>query len=185
MASALANRYARALVDVVTGPAAAALAATPDRTAAELEDFVRTLRESSELRHVLLSPAVAPEKKRTILSALSARLGLSRATLNFIRVVIDHRRVALLDEMLAAFRAMLDERAGIVRADVLTPRPVDPEQESALAARLGQLTGKKVRLHFSVDPALLGGVIARIGSTIYDGSIRGQLHALQRRLSAG
>ena len=181
MAAALATRYARALVDVATKAGAAT---TPEKTAVELADFIAVLNRSAELRGVLVSPAVAPAKKKLIITEIGARLGLSRTTLNFLRVVIDHRRLALLPEMLPAFQALLDERMGVVRAEVASAQAVDPDQQSALAARLGALTGKRARLHFTVDPSLLGGVVARIGSTIYDGSVRGRLQAIGRRLAA-
>ena len=181
MASALANRYARALVDVITKPGAAV---TPEKTTAELESFVSTFQASPELRNVLISPAVAPQKKRAIIAGLGERLGLSRTTQNFLYVITNHRRLGLLDQILAAIERLLDERLGVVRAEVASAQPVEPEQQSAVAAGLGKVTGKQVRARFSVDPSLLGGVVARIGSTIYDGSVRGRLQALERRLIA-
>lgn len=181
MAGAIANRYARALVDVTTRSGAPA---SPEQLTRELSDFVEVLHGSQELRNVLLTPAVATGKKKALVETLGGRLGLGKITRNFINVVIDHRRVPLLGEMLASFQTLLDERRGIVRADVVAAQPVDDAQQSALAGKLGEMTGKQVRLQLSVDPALLGGVVARIGSTIYDGSVRGQLHALGRRLAS-
>ena len=181
MAAALANRYARALVDVAVKPGAAE---TPERIAVELADFLTAFRSSAELRSVLVSPAVAPEKKRSVLAGLGEKLGLGRTTQNFLRVVIDHRRLALVGEMLSAFQALLDERAGIARAEVTAAQPVEETQQAALAEKLSGVTGKRVRAQFAVDPALLGGAVARIGSTIYDGSVRGRLRAIGRRLAA-
>lgn len=181
MAGALANRYGRALVDVVTRPGAAV---TPEKATTELADFLVALEASPALRNVLISPAVAPGKKTAIIAELGRRLDLSRTIQNFLRVVIDHRRLALLEEMAAAFEAQLDERRGVVRARIASAQPVDSDQQSALAAGLGQLTGRQVRLDFSVDAKLLGGLVARIDSTIYDGSVRGRLRALGRRLAA-
>jgi F-type H+-transporting ATPase subunit delta len=181
MASAVANRYARALVEVVTKPGAPS---TPESTTAELGAFLEAFRSSVELRSVLLSPAVAPQKKKNILSGLGARLGLSRATQNFLYVVTDHRRLNLLGEMLAAFESLLDERRGVVRAGVTTAQPAAPDQQAALTSQLGERTGRHVRARFDSDGGLLGGVVVRIGSTIYDGSVKGRLAALQRRLGA-
>jgi F-type H+-transporting ATPase subunit delta len=180
MAGALANRYASALVDVVSRTPVPG----PEKTAAELAAFLAAFHASLDLRNVLLSPAVAPDKKKAVILALGARIGLSGTTANFLRVVTDHRRLGLLDEMLAAFQALLDERHGILRADVASAQPVQEDLQSALAAGLSRVTGKQVRPRFTVDPALLGGVVARIGSTIYDGSVRGRLHVLGRRLAA-
>ncbi|HYM12842.1 MAG TPA: ATP synthase F1 subunit delta [Bryobacterales bacterium] len=184
MARALANRYARALVDVVTGTAPVSSGIVPEEITGELRDFIAAFRSSTDLRNVLESPAVAPDKKKTIITEIGQSLGLSRVTRNFILTVAAHRRLPLLEEMLEGFETLLDERRGVVRADVAAARPVEAEQQSNLAARLGAVTGKQVRLHFSVDPSLLGGVLARIGSTVYDGSVKGQLHALGRRLAA-
>jgi len=179
MASALATRYAQALVDVVTRAAGAT-----EGVAAELASFSAAVGTSPELRSVLLSPAVALVKKKAVLAGVAARLGLSRTTLNFLYVVTDHRRLALLPEMKAAFQALLDERLGIVRADVAAAAPLAPDQQSELAARLTARTGKQVRLNTSTDPALLGGLVVRVGSTVYDGSVRGRLRALESRLKA-
>ena len=180
MATALANRYARALADVVTKPDAEL---GPEKATAELASFLAVFQASHELRSVLVSPAVPPAKKKAVLSGLGARLGLSRTTMNFLFVATDHRRLEMLDEVVAAFASVLDERLGILRAEVASARQIDSEQQSALASRLGGLTGKQVRPQFAVDPALLGGLVTRIGSTIYDGSVRGRLHAIQRRLA--
>jgi len=180
MASAVATRYARALVDVVTKPGAAS---TPEAATAELDSFAAAFAVSAELRNVLLSPAIAPVKKKAVIAGLASRLGLSRTTRNFLYVVADHRRLGMLPEMRAAFQGLLDERLGIVRVDVASAQPIDAGQQQALAARLGERTGRQVRLNCSADPALLGGLVARIGSTIYDGSVRGRLRAIERRLA--
>lgn len=181
MASALANRYARALVEVVTKPGATA---TPEAAAAQLTAFLETFRGSLELRNVLLSPAVSPAKKRSILAGLGSRLGLGQVAENFLYVVTDHRRLTLLGEMLAAVQALLDERRGVVRAEVTTAQPAGADDQGALAAALSHKTSGDVKARFQTDPGLLGGAVVRIGSTIYDGSVRGQLSALQRRLGA-
>jgi len=99
-------------------------------------------------------------------------------------VVAHHRRLLLLAEMLSAFQVLLDERAGIVRAEVAAAQPMEEPQQAALAEKLSRVTGKRVLPQFAVDPALLGGAVARIGSTIYDGSVRGRLRAIGRRLAA-
>jgi F-type H+-transporting ATPase subunit delta len=149
-----------------------------------LRSFTATLSQSVELQNVLLSPAVTLEKKKALLDKLANRLGINRITLNFLKIVTDHRRLSYLDEMLSGFQTLLDEKLGIVRAEVAAAQPVEEEEQAALAARLSEITGKKVRLDFSVDPRLLGGAVARIDSTIYDGSVRGQLQAIQRRLAS-
>ena len=181
MASALANRYAQALVEVVIKPGTVT---TPAAVTAELGAFLAAFRTSPDLRSVLLSPAIAPGKKKSLIAALGSRLGVTRITQNFLYVVADHRRLSLLGEMLAAFEALLDERSGAVRADITTAQPAAAEDQNVLTARLNQKTGRSVRSRFSVDASLLGGVVVRIGSTIYDGSVKGRLAALERRLGA-
>jgi F-type H+-transporting ATPase subunit delta len=181
MASAVANRYARALVDVIARPGSPVNA---EQALAELGAFAAAFSSSLELRNVLLSPAVPPVKKRIVITQVGDKLDLSKTSRNFLCVVADHRRLALLDEMVAAVQGLLDERLGIVRAAVTSAQPVTPGQQEAVAAQLSALTGRQVRAQFSVDPALLGGIVARIGSTIYDGSLRSQLHALERDLAS-
>jgi F-type H+-transporting ATPase subunit delta len=181
MASAVANRYARALADVVSKPGPGL---TPESVVAQIAGFLEAFRSAPELRNVLLSPAVAPQKKKNIISRLGAQLGLSQVAQNFLFVVIDHRRMNLLGEMLAAFEALIDERMGVVRTDITTAQPAGKEEQDGLARRLSQKTGRRVRARYGVDPALIGGAIVRIGSTIYDGSVRGQLRAFERRLGA-
>ncbi len=180
MAGAVANRYARALVDVTTKPGAPV---SPDRVTAELSDFIAILDASAELRHALASPAVPQKSKKTLVDHLSVRLGLSGMTRNFLMVIVDHRRAGMLREMRFAFQAQLDERMGIARADVAAAQPVEDEQRAAIAERLGRLVGKQVRLNVTIDASLLGGAVARVGSTIFDGSLRGQLRALERKLA--
>jgi len=181
MASALANRYARALVEVVTKAGAAG---TPETVIGQLAAFQDVFRGSAELRSVLLSPAVPPAKKKAIIAGLGSRAGLGQVARNFLYVVADHRRLTLLSEMLAAVQALLDDQRGVVRAEVTTAQPAGPDDQSVLTARLSQRTGRNVQTRFQTDPGLLGGAVVRIGSTIYDGSVRGQLGALQRRLGA-
>jgi F-type H+-transporting ATPase subunit delta len=180
MAAALANRYARALADVVTAPGSEV---TAEEAVAQLGAFAALLESSSELRRVLTSPTVPPARKKALLARLGSRLGVARTTQNFLYVVSDHRRLGLLGQMREALEKLLDERMGVARAAIASAQPIEAVHQAALAGKLSRLTGKQARLEFAVDPALLGGVVARIGSTIYDGSVRGRLRALGRRLA--
>jgi F-type H+-transporting ATPase subunit delta len=177
--SSVAARYAGALVDVVTGPSGA-----PQETLEQLRRFERLLASSTELRHALDSPAVAASRKRAVVSRLAEELTLSGVAQNFLFVLIDHRRLDALSQILDLFEIQLDERLGFARAQVSSARQLNENQRAGLSERLEQLTGKRVRVQFVVDPGLIGGVVARIGSTVYDGSVRGQLAALERRLGA-
>ena len=179
MALALASRYARALADVVLDPSAGM---EPRAAAAELRKFDELLSDTPQLQNALLSPAITPARKRHVVGRICEILGTPRVIRNFLFVVISHRRIALLDEIRRAFQSLLDDRLGMAEAAVASARELSAEQREAVGAQLSRLTGKKVRCVFSVEEPLLGGLAARIGSTVYDGSVRGQLARLRRSL---
>jgi F-type H+-transporting ATPase subunit delta len=179
--SAVAARYANALADVVAVPSSPL---RPDAALAELRAFEAALSGSPELHNALVTPAVPAGRKKAVIARVGDVLRLSRIPRNFLFVLIDHRRIAALADILQTFETVLDERLGFARADVASALELTPRQRESLNSHLERLTGKRVRARYSVDPALIGGVVARIGSTVYDGSVRGQLHSLQRRLSA-
>jgi F-type H+-transporting ATPase subunit delta len=181
ISSAIASRYAGALVDVVT---ASASRMDPAEAVTQLRAFGSALDSSVELRHVLASPAVAPARTRQVVRRIAEQLGLVPVIRNFLLILTDHRRAAALDEIIESFELLLDERLGFARAEVQSARDMDERQRAALSAELARLTGKQVRMRFVVDPGLIGGVVARIGSTVYDGSVRGQLDTLGRKLGA-
>ena len=179
MPRALAFRYARALADLVLAPGSAA---EPEAVAAELDLFQRTLEGSPDLKLVLESPTVPAARKRAVVGRLGDSLPLTSLMRRFLFVLIDHRRVPLLGDVREAFQAEIDERLGLVRASVASARPLGPEEREKILATLGRLTGREARAEFLVEHDLIGGVVARIGSTVYDGSIRGQLQGLKQRL---
>ena len=179
--SALANRYAQALADVVTAPGAAVRA---DAAVVQLRSFEAALKSSVELQNALISPAVSPARKRAVVAKIGERLGLAPIARNFLFVLIDHRRIGQLTEVLHKFELIVDERLGFARAEVTSARPLTDAQQAALARRLGLVTGKQIRIRATVDRSLIGGAVARIGSTVYDGSVRGQLAAIGKRLGA-
>jgi F-type H+-transporting ATPase subunit delta len=156
----------------------------PEEAVAQLRAVEEVVSGSAELRTALMTPAIQPGNKRTVMRKLMDELSVSRVIRNLIFVVIDHRRVGLLTEIREAFEILMDERLGFVRADVISAAPLEQEQSALLQSELSRLEGKQVRLRLSVDPALLGGAAARIGSTVYDGSIRGQLQEMRRKLAA-
>jgi F-type H+-transporting ATPase subunit delta len=180
ISQAIVTRYASALVDVITGPKGMDAA----QASQQLHAFEALLVESAELRNVLSSPAVAPARKRAVVKDLADRLGVARIVRNFLLVLTDHRRLAALAQVIDSFEIQLDERLGFVRASLLSARELDDRQKTALVDGLSRFTGKKVRARFSVQADLIGGVVAHIGSTLYDGSVRGQLNSLGRRLAS-
>jgi len=180
MSSAVANRYARALVDLVTAPGSPV---QPEDAVAQVRAISAMVAGSEELRTALLTPAIPNSRKRAVLGRLLGEMPVSELVRNFVYVIIDHRRIGMLPEMSEAFDLLVDERLGFVRAEVRSASALDARRSAGLEAELSRLTGRRMRLHFSVDSTLLGGVVARLGSTVYDGSIRGQLQQLRRQLT--
>ncbi len=178
MSLAVANRYARAFVDV-----AVAARLNPAEVQEQLLSFGALWQESPELRGILLSPAVSVARKRAVIERLCARLGVGEKVRNFILVIGGHRRLALYTVICQAVEARMDERMGLLRARITSAREITASQQSSLEAALASRTGLPVRCDFAVDGALLGGAVARIGSTIYDGSVRGRLEELRHKLA--
>jgi F-type H+-transporting ATPase subunit delta len=179
--SALASRYARALVDVATEPKAGV---DPRQVLEQLRAFVEVYAGSAELRNALTTPSVPPARKRAVVARIGEKLGFSRIARNFLFVLADHRRFAVLAEIVEAFDILLDERLGFLRAEISSARDLNPKLQNAVSHELERVTGKKVRMRFALDRRLIGGLVARIGSTVYDGSVRGQLRMLGKRLEA-
>lgn len=180
MPAAVATRYARALADLVTKPGAAA---DPEHVSADLQLFEEALAASAQLRNVLLSPAVPSVRKRAVVTDLARVLPLSDIVRRFLCVLIDHRRIDVVSGIREAFESVIDERTGVVRVDVASARQLTPGQRDELVRELSRITGKQARPRFSIDPNLIGGVVARVGSTVYDSSVRGQLQDLRARLA--
>ncbi|MBZ5551819.1 MAG: ATP synthase F1 subunit delta [Acidobacteriia bacterium] len=177
--ASVAIRYAKALADVVLAKHEV------ERVRSELQGFSSLLSRSPELVNVMISPAVPVPQKKSLLQALTARAGYSTTTRNFLNILIDHHRINVYEEILAAVHRELDQRLGIQTVEITTATPLDEEQKVILAARLRDLIRKEIQLETQTDPKLIGGVVARIGSTVYDGSIREQLHQLRMQLSGG
>jgi F-type H+-transporting ATPase subunit delta len=176
MLSAVSSRYARALVDVVTEPGSPI---GPETALEQLRQVAAMIATSDDLRNALLSPAVAPSRKRAVVAKL---VNVHDKIRNFLYVVIDHRRVHEIPSIVEAFEFLIDEHLGFIRADVSSAKPLDDAQKAALGAQLSKLAGKKAKLKFQTDPALVAGVVARVGSKVYDGSVRGQLERLRTTL---
>jgi F-type H+-transporting ATPase subunit delta len=177
MPGALAFRYGRALADL------ALPALDPAAIAAELGLFEQTLAECRDLQIALESPTVPPARKRAVIARLAGLLPFSDLVRRFLCVLTDHRRTALIGEVREAFEAVVDERLGIVRADVVSAKPLAERERQEIVGTLTRLTRKQARALFRVEDGLIGGVVARIGSTVYDGSIRGQLQGLRQKLA--
>ena len=149
----------------------------------ELAAFLELVGKSPELRNFLATPAVERAAKQAVIEKLVARLGASRELRNFLFVIVDNRRTALLPEIAKEFEAELLERLGVARAEITSARELTAQQKTDLGETLETLTGKRIEPRYAVDPELVGGVTVRIGSTIYDGSVRAQLTRLEERLA--
>jgi F-type H+-transporting ATPase subunit delta len=176
MLSAVSTRYARAVLDVVAEPGSGI---DPQTALQQLRQVAGMIAESDDLRNALLSPAVAPSRKRAVVAKL---MNVHVKIRNFVYVVIDHRRVHEIPSIVEAFEVLLDEHLGFIRADVASATPLSDSQKHTLEAELSRMAGKKAKPGFHTDPALVGGVVARMGSKVYDGSVRGQLERLRAEL---
>jgi F-type H+-transporting ATPase subunit delta len=173
---ALAERYAGALVEVALENKQA------DQVKKELAAFAAMIRESAELHAFLSNPSIARASKHAAIEKLVARMGASRTLRNYLFVIVDQRRAGLLPEIEQAFSALLDARQGITQAMVTSAADLTVKERAELDATLAKLTGRKVQAQFKTDPTLIGGAVVKIGSTIYDGSVRAQLDRLRARM---
>jgi F-type H+-transporting ATPase subunit delta len=176
--ASVASTYARAFADVVLGAHLDA-----DRCIAELRTISTLLAESSELRRVWENPAIPAEQKRRVLDVIAERDGVSMQVRNLVAVLIDHRRIHFLDPIIRQLEKELDARLGFAEAEITSVRELGAAEKREFEAQVGKLTGKKVRPRYGQDASLLGGAVVRVGSTIYDGSVKGQLERIREEIS--
>ena len=179
IAGSLAKRYAKALLDVAMEAQAAEVVLR------ELGGVAGLIGEQRELRQFLLNPSVRRRDAVQVMDEIAGRLQVSPLTRTFLKVVLEAGRMAALEDILRAYEELLDERIGRVRAAVTTAAPLDGELQAHLAAELGRLTGKRVVLEVTQNAAILGGMITRIGSRVYDGSLTTRLARLRHELATG
>ena len=173
---ALTERYAGALVDVAIENKQA------DLIKQELGQFAAMVRESPELHAFLSNPSIVRATKHAVIEQLVAQMGASRTLRNYLFVIVDQRRAGLLIEIEQAFSALLDARQGIMQATVTSAADLTAEERAEIEAALAKLTGRKVQPQFQTNPELIGGAVVKIGSTIYDGSVRAQLDRMRIRM---
>jgi F-type H+-transporting ATPase subunit delta len=173
----VARRYASALADVVLERGEAR------EVQEELLAWEQMLQSSSNLQEVFRNPTIALDKKRAVLNKLIERVKPRPTTANFLKVLLQNQRLTELGEINQKFAEILDVRAGMVAAIVTTARAVPENAQQKLHAKLSTLTGKKVRIDFTTDPDLIGGLVTRIGSTVYDGSVRNHLQQIKEKMA--
>ncbi len=177
--SAVASRYARAFADVVLEAKL-----DPKQVTEQLAGIVALYGSTPDLRRAWESPAIPAEQKRKLLDAIMQKSGMLRPVRNFIAVLIDHGRIRQIEHIARQFQTELNHRLGIIEAEVTSARPLPESESRELLAEMERVTGKRVSAQYKIDPSMIGGAAIRVGSTIYDGSVRGQLQKIKEQLSA-
>jgi F-type H+-transporting ATPase subunit delta len=172
-----AARYARAFADVV-GDAKLNAAEVEQ----QLDDFAATFAGSKDLKELLLNPSIPAQKRISILDTVNTRIGCGPKVRNLLAVLIRHERLGALSEILREYRLEMNRRLSISDAEVVTARPLEEKEREKLETQVAELAGTRINATFREDKSLIGGAIVRIGSTIYDGSVRGRLERLKERL---
>ena len=173
----VARRYASALAEVVSERGEAA------EVQAELGVWEQMLQSTPSLVEVFRNPTIALDQKRAVLNQLIERARPRQTTANFLKVLLQNQRLTDLGEINRKLTDVLDERAGMIAATVTTARAVPESSQQQLQTTLTRLTGRKVRLNFATDDDLVGGIVTRVGSTVYDGSVRNQLQQIKERMA--
>jgi F-type H+-transporting ATPase subunit delta len=171
-----ANRYARALLEVALRDSDA------QKIERDLASFVDAVDASPELKRAITNPRIPPATRRAVVDAVQKQIGMEAPAAKLLALLAERGRLEMYRELLAVYQERLLAHQGIVRGTVLAAAPLGPDKVSALERSLSAATGKKVQLETQVDPSLIGGVVARIGSTVYDGSIRTQLKKVRQQL---
>ena len=171
------NTYARAFAEVVMAKHLDVV-----NTLAETEQISALVAENKQLREVWEAPSILVTQKRAVLDAIVGHLGVSVWVRNFLAVLIDRGRIRLLPEIVARFRNELNQRLGVAEAEITTMRQLTREEQSILEAQLARTVGKRIQAHYQQEASILGGVVARVGSTVYDGSLKTQLERIRQQI---
>lgn len=175
--SVVSLRYAHAFEQVVISSKLDASAALQ-----QLIDFAATLDGSAELREFMTNPSIAKEQMLKVLDAIADKIGMMSQVRNFIAVITEHQRLHEMNEILAEYAAIADNQAGIADAQITSAHPLNPDDRTQLEEQVAALAGSRIRTVYFEDAALLGGAIVKLGSTVYDGSVRGQLQRIKQSL---
>lgn len=174
---AIAARYAKALLEVSLKEG------DPRATEADLAAFVELMKTHHDLDAVLTNPAVPVHRKEALAKVLAERGGVTPIVARTLALMASRDRLGVLPDLLAAFRERLLDREGVVRAEIATASAVAAERLQSIERGLAAATGKRVTIESRVDPSILGGVVARIGSTVYDGSVATQLRKIRETIT--
>jgi F-type H+-transporting ATPase subunit delta len=175
----VARRYATALADVVMK------SGETETVKSELKTWEDLIKSNSNLQSAFANPAIAHASKEKVLEGLLAKAKPSKTTANFLRVLLSNSRLTELAEINEKFASVLDERNSVVSAEVTSARPLSEAEKADIRANLAKMTGKQVNLNFNINENIIGGVVTRVGSTVYDGSVKTQLENLKQQLVNG
>lgn len=175
----IARRYSTALADVMVK------SGETEIVKSELREWERMISENADLQNVFSNPAIPHANKEKLLESLLEKTRPARSTANFLRILLRNGRLTELGVIKDRFESELEERSGIVSAEVTSARELPQGERSELRSNLEKLTGKKVKLNFNIDQNIIGGVVTRVESTVYDGSVRTQLENLKKQLVEG
>ena len=172
----VARRYATALADVVikTGET--------EKVKAEMKSWEDLIASSSDLQRAFSNPAIAHMSKEKVLESLIDKVKPSKTTANFLRILLRNGRLTEIRQINEKFASVIDERSGIVGAEIISARQLSDAEKKELDDSITKLTGKKVNLNFIIDENIIGGVVTRVGSTVYDNSVKTQLENLKKEL---
>ncbi|HUH66955.1 MAG TPA: F0F1 ATP synthase subunit delta [Syntrophales bacterium] len=174
--SNIAKRYARAFFDI----------AREDRQYekyyGELTLFSSIVKESKDLQELLLNPIFDQAEKRAVVDSLLAKISISAVTANFLKLLVDKRRIGILPDIESCYRKLMDDALKKIRVDVKTAFPLSPELSQQLQKRMEEITGRQVEMIVSEDSSLLGGIVVGVGDTMYDGSVKTQLYNIRNLL---
>ena len=176
--SVFSLRYARAFQQV-----ASAQHLDRDGVRQQLVDFAATLEQSRDLREFLGNPSLEPADKLKVLDAVAERTGMQKTVRNFIAVLMEHERLESLSEVVAEYKTISDEANGIAEVEIVSAKPLAEDERNLLQWKAGELAGSAVRVTWSEDASLLGGAVIRVGSQVFDGSVRGQLQQMKEHLA--
>ena len=150
-----------------------------------MDQITLLLRNEPDARKLLINPVIPPERRDSFVDEISRVLGLDPRVAKLLHLIVERRRLEILDDLIDAYRKMLDEKNGIVRAVVRSAGPLSEAQQQEVAEKLEKSLGQRVVMEVEEDPSLIAGLIVRVGSTVYDGSLLQQLAGFKERLMAG
>jgi F-type H+-transporting ATPase subunit delta len=176
MVSGVAERYAKALLDLAEEEK------TVDSVDADLDRFAGLIAESSDLARLVRSPVFSAEEQEKAVTAVLAKAGITGAAGNFIRLVAAKRRLFVLPSMINAYKAMVAEKKGIVGAEVTLAEQPSPKRLEDIKSALREVAGSEIALDVKINPAIIGGLIVKLGSRMIDASLRSKLNSIRLAL---